>query len=368
MTVSLCNKATRAGFGAAAIGVLLLTVGPVPLFALSSGDPTPIGLPPDQPDDQPAGQPPQDDGSAATGSQGGIGSAPLPPLPAPVPDSPPPVEPGAQPAVIDTGTVQPAPAAAQSDPSTSDGPGLLDDSNAGLGASIWQGSSGAKLISLLPRLPAPQTQPSLRDLQLRLLLTKAPGPNAGGGIDTLVPLRAERLHAMGFSAEAMLLSKSANAAPVDAQGSFETALTADDANAACAKVDEVVAAQQIIELYWRKALLFCQIVRDQDSQASLGLDLLREAPDKDAQTRDFIALASALLGEGKIKKVKLAGKPDPLLAAMIRKAGLKPKDVENAAPPKPAGLAGAAAAARDPSVPLQSRIEAGELAFAGGLV
>ncbi len=363
MTVSLCNRTVRTGLGAAAIGALLLAVSPAPLFALSSGDPTPIGLPPDQPGDQP----PQDDGSAATGSQGGIGSAPLPPLPTPAPDSPP-TEPGAQlpPA---TGTIQQPPADSQTDASVSEGPGLLDDSNAGLGGGIWQGSSGARLTSLLPKLPAPQTQPSLRDLQLRLLLTRAPGPNAGGGIDTLVPLRAERLHAMGFSAEAMLLSKAAaNAAPIDAQESFEKALMAEDSNAACAQADEVVASQQIIESYWRKALLFCQIVRDQDSQASLGLDLLRETPDKDAHTKDFIALASALLGESKVKKVKLAGKPDPLLAAMMRKAGLKPKDIVSATPPKPAGLAGAAATARDASLPLQSRIEAGELAFAGGLV
>src|SRR6185295_3333922 len=210
---------------------------------------------------------------------------------------------------------QPAPAP------DSGAPGLLDDSNAGLGANIWQGSSGAQLVALMPKLAAPQTQPSLRDLQLRLLLTKAPGPNAGGGVDTLVPLRAERLHAMGFSAEAMLLTKgAANAAPADAKGAFEKALAAQDSNAACAKVDEVVASPQTLDLYWRKALLFCQIQRGQKDQASLGLDLIRETPDKDANTKDFISLSSLLLGE--TKKVKLAGNPDPLLAAMMLKAGM----------------------------------------------
>src|SRR6185295_17823779 len=161
---------------------------------------------------------------------------------------------------------QPAPAP------DSGAPGLLDDSNAGLGGNIWQGSSGAQLISLMPKLPAPQTEPSLRDLQLRLLLTKAPGPNAGNGIDTLVPLRAERLHAMGFSAEAMLLTKgAANAGPADAKGAFEKALAAQDLDAACGKVDEVVASPQTLDLYWRKALLFCQIQRGQKDQASLVL-------------------------------------------------------------------------------------------------
>ncbi len=189
--------------------------------------------------------------------------------------------------------MQPAATGAQPMPD-SGAPGLLDDSNAGLGANIWQGSSGAQLVSLMPKLAAPQTQPSLRDLQLRLLLTKAPGPNAGGGVDTLVPLRAERLHAMGFSAEAMLLTKgAANAAPADAKGAFEKALSGQDADAACAKVDEVVASPQTLDLYWRKALLFCQIQRGQKDQASLGLDLIRETPDKDAGTKDFIALSVA---------------------------------------------------------------------------
>src|SRR5262249_47772066 len=189
-------------------------------------------------------------------------------------------------------------------------PGLLDDSNAGLGANIWQGSSGAQLITLIPKLPAPQTQPSLRDLQLRLLLTKAPGPNAGNGIDPLVPLRAERLHAMGFSTEAMLLTKgAANAGSGDPRAGFEKALDATDANTACAKVEEAASSQQVLDLYWRKALLFCQITREQDEQASLGLDLIRESAGKDPGTKDFISVASVLLGESKGKKLKLSGAP-----------------------------------------------------------
>lgn len=358
MTASPCNKAVRY-LGATAFGALLLAVSPAPLFALSPGDPTPIGLP-----DQPAGDPAtpaQDGGSTAAPGQGGINSAPLPPLPPAAPELPP----STNPTSMDPALAQPP----ATDAMAADGPGLLDDSNAGLGANIWQGSSGAKLIALLPRLPAPQTQPSLRDLQVRLLLTKAPGPNAGGGIDTLVPLRAERLHAMGFSAEAMLLSNAAANASADARGAFEKALTADDTDAACAKVDEVVASQQVIELYWRKAMIFCQIAREQDGQASLGLDLLREAADKkDTHTKDFITLGAGLLGESKLKKVKLGGSPDPLLAAMMREAGLKVPAAGATAPPRPAGLAGDAAVARDASQPLERRIESGERAFAGGLV
>jgi hypothetical protein len=352
--------------GAAAFGAMMLGVAPA-AFALN--DPTPIGLPPvqpgEQPTEQPASPPPPGSttGDPATGQVqgGGIGGSPLPPLSAPPPDGQPtqPIDPTMQPAATD---VQPVPVP------DSGAPGLLDDSNAGLGANIWQGSSGAQLVALMPKLAAPQTQPSLRDLQLRLLLTKAPGPNAGNGVDTLVPLRAERLHAMGFSAEAMLLTKgAANAVPADTKGAFEKALAAQDVDAACGEVDKVVGSPQVLDLYWRKALLFCQIQRGQKDQASLGLDLIRETPDKDANTKDFIALSSLLLGETK-KKPKLAGPPDPLLAAMMLKSGIKAKDVQAAPPPKVSGLAAAAATARDAGLPLNVRIESGEQAFAGGLV
>jgi hypothetical protein len=357
MTVSRSNSNGRTNLGAAAIGALLLSMSPAPVLALS--DPTPIGLPSEQPAGEPVTPPASPDSST---SQSGIESAPLPPLPAPLPEgqSPQPGQPDMQPAAMGGVQPMPAPNAAL--------PGLLDDSNAGLGANIWQGSSGAQLISLMPKLPAPQIQPSLRDLQLRLLLTKAPGPSAITGIDPLVPLRAERLHAMGFSTEALLLTRAgANAAPADAKGAFERALNAQDTQSACGKVDEVAGSQPILDLYWRKALLFCQIERGQTDQATLGLDLIRETPDKDAGTKDFIALASNLLGESK-KKVKLAGSPDPLVSVMMLKAGVKPVTAQSAEAPKPTGLAGAAAAARAPALPLDQRIEAAEQAFAGGLV
>ena len=352
--------------GVSALALLVAALASAPAYALSTGEPTPIGLPENQAPDQ--GAPPAE--PSATGT-GGVQSAPLPPLPLPAPEA----TPGAaQPGTVLPGTVQPAPAAmpqtapAQS-PVESGAPGLLEDANAGLGANLWQGSSSAQLITLMPKLPAPQTQPSLRDLQVRLLLTKAAGPNAGGGIDTLVPLRAERLHAMGLSAEALLLTKAAGSgAPVDSRQAFERALTDQDTNTACAKADEVVNAQQILDLYWRKALLYCQIERGQEDQARIGLDLLRELPDKDAHTKNVIGLSAVLLGEARAKKLKLSGDPDALQAAMMRKAGLKPKNVVAAAQPKIAGPAAAAAIARDATKPLDRRIEQGEFAFAAGLI
>jgi hypothetical protein len=375
MSASPCNKRAHRLSGATAL-LMLSSLAVVPALALSPGDPTPIGLPQGQSPD-PA-TPPADSGSVGSG---GVQSSPLPPLPAPPPEgtmgaATPPAPGTAAPGTTTPGTIsqpqqptgQQPTTATQAAPADTGAPGLLEDSNAGLGANLWQGTSSAQLISLMPRLPAPQLQPSLRDLQVRLLLTKAAGPNAGGGIDTLVPLRAERLHAMGFSAEALLLTKGpAAGAPADARGAFEKALADGDANA-CAKADEAINAQQVLDLYWRKVLLYCQIVREQDEQARIGLDLMREMPAKDQATKDYVALAAVLLDEGNKKKLKLKSDPDALQAAMMKKVGLKPKTAQASAAPKLAGPAEAAAIARDASQPLDLRIERGEYAFAIGLI
>lgn len=370
MTASPCNRRARF-LKAGAAALALLGAALAPAQALSPDDPTPIGLPEGQtPEQSPDQTPPPQPGAAGTG---GIQSTPLPPLPQPQPGAAPEPTitqpaPPSQPGVMQP---PPQPAATPTDaPAVNSGaPGLLDDSNAGLGANLWQGSSAAQLITAMPKLPAPQTQPALRDLQLRLLLTKAPGPNAAGGIDTLVPLRAERLHAMGFSTEALMLTKAAGSgAPADAKGAFEKALNDQDMTAACAKADEAIGAQQILDLYWRKALLLCQIERGQEDPARIGLDLLRELPDKDQATKDFVAVAAVLLGEGSKKKLKLKSEPDAVQAALMRKAGLEPKSAQPAAAPKISGPAAAAAIARDATQPLDTRIERGEFAFAAGLL
>src|SRR5688572_29727409 len=141
MTASRSSRhmrmSARTVLGAAAVGALMLGLAPVAALALN--DPTPIGLPPiqpgEQPTEQPASPPPPDPTAAdpATGQvQGGIGGTPLPPLPP---------EGQAQP----TDPAQPIDPAMQQ-PAATGAPGLLDDSNAGLGANIWQGSSGAQLV------------------------------------------------------------------------------------------------------------------------------------------------------------------------------------------------------------------------------
>jgi len=295
----------------------------------------------------PVGAPPA--GASPLPGGNGITAVPLPM---------PPTAPPAQPPSAGV-----APAAADSVPA-----GSLDDANRGLGRALWQGSVLSRLMELLPRLPAPVMQPSLRDLQLRLLLTATDSPQAGNA-DPLVPLRAERLHAMGFDAEALqLITQTAVAKTPDAQGAFEKALAQGDDAGACANAAPALAAQ-LPDLYWRKALIFCQLVAGQKGQAALGLDLLRERAEQSQADQDFIAVAAVANGEVPVARFKrqIEG-GDPLLAALLRHAGLPTPTMASLVGVAPVGPAAAATLARDASQPLAARIAAGETAFAAGLL
>jgi hypothetical protein len=262
--------------------------------------------------------------------------------------------PGAQP-------LPAAPAAASAAPPASIG--------ADLGPNLWLGSETSRLMALIPQLPAPVTVPGPRDLQLRLLTSAAVPQGAAPGTDPLLAFKADRLNAMGFSDAALgLTSAAANAAPANPQQAMEQALTAGDSNTACATVDSELPKMATPDLFWRKALIYCQLSRQQTDQAGIGLDLLRELPNQDAATSNFVAVASVVTGDAKPKSVKKIASADPVLIATMKLAGLPaPAAAANVAP-KPVGPAGTVAIARDGSQPLPSRIDAAERAFAAGLI
>jgi hypothetical protein len=362
----------------------------------ATGAPIQLGIP----DSAGTGSTQNDTDTVNTGSQDSITTTPLPPeqqpptvqqptVDQPVVQSPSidqpainqPQLPVVAPVTVPQAQVSPAPGAIplptmQPVTTTINGgavnmaPGLLDDQHQGLGIQLWQGSRLSDLTTLLPLLSAPVTQPSLRDLQLRLLLTEAPGPGSIGGTDSLVPLRAERLHAMGFDTEALLLSKQAEGnQPADPQEAVEKMLLAGNTDAACARVQQQVAGTPRPDPFWQRAVIFCQIFNGKNDQASIGLDLLRDQGNSDPHNKDFIAVAAILMGDSKPQSLKAPiSNPEPLLAAMMKRANLKVTTVAGAAPPLPVGPVAQAAVARDASKPLAMRIEAAEFSFATGLL
>jgi hypothetical protein len=238
---------------------------------------------------------------------------------------------------------------------------------ADLGPNLWLGSDISRLMSLIPQLPAPVSEPALRDLQLRLLTTNA--RPAGGVGNPLAAFRAERLNAMGFADAALALTRAAQS-PVDAQGAVEQALTAGDSAGACARVDAEIAKMPVPEPFWRRALIYCQLSRKQTDQAAIALELLREQSGKDAETANFLAVAAVASGDASPKSIK---KPiatsDPVLLATMNLAGVKPAAGSGATAAGPtSGPAATVATARDAAQPLSNRIAAAERAYGFGLI
>lgn len=335
-----------------ALAVALPQISFIPEVRALSGDPTPLGAPTTPP---PATNPPS--------SGGGIEAAPLPPvqpapqspaatpLPAPVPGQ----VPSAEPAIP-----LPAPEAA---PAVQATPQVGD-----LGADLWQGSEVSRLMVLLPKLPAPVGVPALSDLQRRLLLTNAPSAGASGPVDPLLPVRADKLHQMGFNDAALGLGQATPmAGPMDPQEAVEKALLANDTTGACQQVDGIMARSEAPSLFFRRAVIFCQIMREQNDPASLGLDLLRERNEPDQATKDFIALAA--LANGETKRVpKNVAAPDPLNVALMKTVGMNAPVAIGVQAAVPVGAGGSVMIARDATRPLPERVAAAEQAFKLGLI
>jgi hypothetical protein len=305
-----------------------------------------------------------------SGNGASIESEPLP-QPDMLPQQPE-MEPGAngaqplpQGAMPQQPAAQPLPAAAT--PPSAQPPAAI---GADLGPNLWFGSQLSTLMGLFPRLPAPVTVPSVRDLQLRLLTTQASPQGMSPGADPLVPFRAERLNAMGFSDVALSLTQSAaSAPPATPQDAVEQMLTKGDARSACDRVDAEAAGGSVPDLFWRKAIIFCQLSRQQVDQAEIGLDLLREGGGKDPSTANFIAAAAVAAGDAPAKSIK---KPiqtsEPVLVAMLKLAGLPAPTGGGMVAPKAVGPAAWVATYRDTTQPIADRIGAAEHAFAAGLI
>lgn len=339
----------------------LILGGMVPAWSLS-GEPTQLGVPQATPAEPLPQTPPVATPPASSG--GGIEAAPLPPL-QPAPTQPTATTPPPVPA-----TGGPVPGATQPGVFPAQSPVMAASPQAvGLGADIWEGSEVSRLMALVPRLPAPVTVPSLRDLQVRLLSTEAPNAGTVPGIDPLQPLRADKLYQMGFSDAALGLGQG-NVLPAASSGdpreTVERLLADNNDAAACQQVDAVLAGGQMLDTFFRRAVIYCQIRREQNDAASLGLGLMREAGADDAATKDFIALAALANGETK-REPKLGAAPDALNSALMKMAGM-PLPGSSAAAAVPVGAGGALMIARDAARSLPERVAAAEQAFRNGLM
>lgn len=223
------------------------------------------------------------------------------------------------------------------DPSST---GLLDDSNGGLGAQMWQGSTRRQAAQALGVLPAPVPSPALRELQRRLLLTIAEVPPGEPATPSLLGQRIAQVYELGDIAAAQQLATPKPAMLKDTvflQVPVDVALLQQDLPRACDLIQQGL--REDGASYWQKAIVLCRYHAKDIAGGDLALSLWRDGGGDDAA---FNALAAALRGDARVKLEGQGSAVSPLHLAMLRAANRPvPKDwLEIASPAVLAALAG----------------------------
>jgi hypothetical protein len=239
--------------------------------------------------------------------------------------------------------------------------GTLEPDNGGLGIDMWRGTDRVRVERLLPLLK-PTSSPILAELTRRLVLSNAASPAGKGSGASLLPARARLLADMGLVDDAVAMLKLLPADQRDAASArllVELSWRAGNLDGACAAVQESV-PRVPVDSFWQEATIFCQLHAGQSSEATLGLDLLREQGEGDEA---FFALADALDGnrEAKVPPLPVV---TPLYLAMAHAAGVPLPAVAIREPP-PLMLA---LVAESPDAAVEQRLTAAETAAAAGVL
>jgi len=208
-----------------------------------------------------------------------------------------------------------------------DSGGLLEPSMGGLGIGMWEGTSRALLLRLLPQLPDRYDSPVLHDLARRLLLSTAiipPRAEEAAG-DSVMTVRIEKLEAMGLSGAVAGMLDLVPEAARDARLLrilADNRLLSGDDDGACATA---ASGDLPADTYWEQLLVFCQARGGDSAAANFGVNLLSEGGKLEDPA--FFALVGALLTGGKAN-VKSLPAPTPLHLALARATGSSlPADV-----------------------------------------
>jgi hypothetical protein len=209
-----------------------------------------------------------------------------------------------------------------------DSGGILDASMGGLGVDMWAGTDRARLLRLLPQLPASYDSQTLHDLARRLLLSSAIAP-ARGETDaetSLIGIRIARLAAMGLTgavAEMMAIAPAPETDGVLMRLHMDNRLLLNDDEGACRGA--AAGAAVLDPIYRDRLAIFCKVLAGEKEAAGFSANLLREGGDLDDPA--FFSLADALTA-GTRPTVKSLTDPAPLHLAMAAAAEAKlPSDV-----------------------------------------
>lgn len=243
--------------------------------------------------------------------------------------------------------------------------GILGPRTGGFARNMWRGSDRVAIERLLPRLPGAMASGTMRSLARRLLLTTAIPPEVprgsfGRGSESLLALRVDRLAALGDIAGLndllRVVPQRHDEEPI-AQARIEGLLLDGESASACQQIRGQIASRPGTS-YWRKALVFCQILSDEVDQAMLGVGLMREQGLSDDPA--FFSLVDVYAGV-EVQQLAVAS---PLHFAMLDAVGRPiPQDLIEGASP---GLL--SAIAKSPEAALDQRALAGERAVAIGIL
>ncbi len=243
--------------------------------------------------------------------------------------------------------------------------GILGPRTGGFGRHMWRGSDRGAIERLLPRLPGSMASGTMRSLARRLLLTTAIPPDAprggaGRGSESLLALRVDRLAALGdiegLNDLLRVVPLRHDEEPIARARVEGLLLNGEQANA-CQQIRSQIASGPGTA-YWRKALVFCQILSNEVDQAMLGVGLMREQGLSDDTA--FFSLVDAYAGV-EVQQLAVAS---ALHFAMLDAVGRPiPQDLIDAASP---GLL--VAVAKSPEAALDQRALAGERAVAIGIL
>lgn len=243
--------------------------------------------------------------------------------------------------------------------------GTLSLENGGFGTEMWRGTPRNIIERLVPRLPAAQRSPVLRELMRRLLLSAAAMPTAGEAAEpkqgqSLIGSRVALLQSMGAFKDAHALTAllpKRSEDPYLLRLQAEDRLYANDYGSACQIVGD--ASEFLARPYWQRLLIFCQMLQGDRESAALGAELLAESTG--ASDTAFAKIVDHLT-ETSQEPILSLPKPNALHLAAMRTAKVTiPDDAITTINPAILRTIGIS-----PNARLDTRLEAAEMAVGLG--
>lgn len=243
---------------------------------------------------------------------------------------------------------------------TPEGPpvGLLDGKGS-FGEHVWSGSERARSEELLAHAPLASTDPVLRDLNRRLVLTKA-APPPGQAKRAFITLRIERLLEAGLIQEAGGLAAQASVPNDDdfARVQATAILYANRAQDACGAATQTRTTSG--DVFWLQLRAYCAAASGDSATADLTRDVLAAQGHGDAA---FNSLVDGVVSKKPLPPGAMI-QPTAVHVFLLQQAGLPiPMTVA-----RKLGVAASVLVLRDSRNAPRARFEAAERAVSSGAV